>query len=722
MKPLTGSILPQIALNQNPVNTFTNNSSNFNSLVTTSKSTTYLEPHLAAKTLKNLTRGFFTNPRPMAIKAAAGSGKTSSIIQCLNSGFAKGKEVHFYVPTLELGYEVSQKIYDSVVIEGRNEKNCQRHEIAAELGTKGLPVYNSICSSKVKDENGNVTTVNCPFYAECAYIKQFSQSKVKIMTHAFLAQNHGALETKADLAIFDEKFFDLVIGSMALMPIKDLFELDKLGKLKTQLIIALDALAQGQCTNLLSEFSIEAREALGGDIRKLLNSLDNKFDNTKLNPAMSDKMIAFQVKNIRSHTKEISILKALLFELEQFELNPNQPNRLIKTATSAEGIKLFSINFLKTDNRLNYFKRHKTPVLCIDASADSMILNTFFDDLEFHTIDVKRNAHVTQVTGSQYSKSRFFYNDEDGKNLENLVTNLTKATGNKKALVATYKDLETKLKGQLPENMATVHFNALRGIDKYKDFDTVFVVGRNQPPMADMENIAAALFSRSDNPIQYNQEPVKIDGNYYSQDERVNAVMRQFRECEALQAIDRLRLVHNIDKKEVVLVGNLPLDIEVNRTVKQFKDLNQSFEKKLSGITAECEGLLISSAVFIHERFGYLFKNFDQIKNQISRCKSAYRTFYMENYTMKFFRYVGYSGGHAITFYDTQGRSDAELIAALERVTGRKVELVSDPNELTKVEITEIMEDSLFIDPRIFNNPTFSVKVHVTQPEYFVRE
>jgi len=102
-------------------------------------------------------------------------------------------------------------------------------------------------------------------------------------------------------------------------------------------------------------------------------------------------------------------------------------------------------------------------------------------------------------------------------------------------------------------------------------------VGRNQPPMSSMENIAAALFSQSAEPIRYDLEPVKISGNYYSQDERVNAVMSQFRECEVLQAIDRLRLVHNLEEKEVVIVTNLPLpNIEIHQTVKQFKDLNSA--------------------------------------------------------------------------------------------------------------------------------------------------
>jgi len=88
---------------------------------------------------------------------------------------------------------------------------------------------------------------------------------------------------------------------------------------------------------------------------------------------------------------------------------------------------------------------------------------------------------------------------------------------------------------------------------------------------------------------------------------------------------------------------------------------------------------------------------------------------------MRMMRYKGRAGGHSIPIYDTQFRADAELIAVLEKITGRKVELVDARNIVSKKELMAILEDSLFIDPRIFEDDTFSVKVHVTEPEFFVR-
>ncbi len=48
---------------------------------------------------------------------------------------------------------------------------------------------------------------------------------------------------------------------------------------------------------------------------------------------------------------------------------------------------------------------------------------------------------------------------------------------------------------------------------------------------------------------------------------RVQAVLEQRREAESLQAIDRLRLIHNTDKKYVWILCSIPLDLPVDSLV-----------------------------------------------------------------------------------------------------------------------------------------------------------
>lgn len=47
-------------------------------------------------------------------------------------------------------------------------------------------------------------------------------------------------------------------------------------------------------------------------------------------------------------------------------------------------------------------------------------------------------------------------------------------------------------------------------------------------------------------------------------DPRVQAVLEQIREAESLQAIDRLRLIFNDERKHVWILCNIPLDLPVD--------------------------------------------------------------------------------------------------------------------------------------------------------------
>jgi hypothetical protein len=63
-------------------------------------------------------------------------------------------------------------------------------------------------------------------------------------------------------------------------------------------------------------------------------------------------------------------------------------------------------------------------------------------------------------------------------------------------------------------------------------------------------------------------------------------VVEQIREAEMIQAIDRLRLVHNEKRKTVYILCNIPLDFPVDELV----TWNQlTGDRLLSDALAECE-------------------------------------------------------------------------------------------------------------------------------------
>jgi len=69
-------------------------------------------------------------------------------------------------------------------------------------------------------------------------------------------------------------------------------------------------------------------------------------------------------------------------------------------------------------------------------------------------------------------------------------------------------------------------------------------------------------------------------------DPRVQAVVEQGREAEMMQAIDRLRLIHNEKRKTVYILCSIPLDLAVDELV-TWKQLTG--DRRLSDALADCD-------------------------------------------------------------------------------------------------------------------------------------
>ena len=149
-------------------------------------------------------------------------------------------------------------------------------------------------------------------------------------------------------------------------------------------------------------------------------------------------------------------------------------------------------------------------------------------------------------------------------------------------LIGTYKAvadlLRQALAARLSDGVEVAHFGAIRGLDRWKDFDSVIVAGREQMPPREAEAIARCLFG--DDP-----EPLLLTGEYVPQmrghrlkdgtrsavevqvhpDPRVQAIVEQTREREIEQMVGRLRLVHRARPARVFLLTNLPTALAVDR-------------------------------------------------------------------------------------------------------------------------------------------------------------
>lgn len=516
------------------------------------------------------------------IRAAAGLGKTSMLASLLKDSLY-GK-VEIYVPTHDLGSHVYQLLgsMHRVAIQGRSQpwndkqRMCARHEEAQILVSKGYPVYPVLCSRR--DDKGR--TESCEHYSACPYIAQFEgPEQVYVYTHASLPLERGPLEEGVPgLAVIDESFFRSCINQLFLS-IPDLLSVPA-SKPHTQALCAAIVQALREGKPLLTE--IRSR---GLEPSVPLAIAENKLQLPLVSPYWPAQKQARVLNQLAPRPRLLELFETLRAEL---------------TTGRADS------HALVLDDRNNAVVVHRrlpitrftsaqrsSDVLILDADADPLLVAPWFPDAQFDRIPARRNAHVVQCVSTRCSTTALVpeRNTDPGsrENAQQKLADLQalidrKAADGRRVLVVGPQAITGNPAQKIPPliqapmgaNLA--HFGAIRGVDRWKSFVTAIIVGRNQPPLEAVEGLARAIWFDDPKPLVFASE-WKVERRGYRvrgatlptgvevlvhPDQRVQAVLEQVREMESTQAIDRLRLVHAPRQKEVILLSNIPLDIDVD--------------------------------------------------------------------------------------------------------------------------------------------------------------
>lgn len=604
----------------------------------------YVDAQTASKQIQNLTDVFFqletvgtTSGKIVAIKASASIGKTTAVIQSI-AKYSKDKVVYIYVPTHELAEELVHKIRDldasiKVIHRFGRDKTCQRNDLADAVQEKGLPVFQTLC-----DNNG----VKCPFYETCQYINQFDDKyNIIILPHSNLGQEHSKLEQKPDLVVIDETFYNQLIKQGKGLEFKHLDSYDVLGKdkktIKEAMIFAntgiglFSALKTGFGCNSSSGlikrltylkavigFQMSRSRDGGKFLTNLINEVNSDIE-------QNDCDAITNIANIKTYKREYALISTLLTELEQF------PDRSKSNSVLIENGHYF-LNSKSTNNRvINYIERG-TPILMIDADFDLELMEQLLVvNIEHHEIQVKRNVNVKQCFNSTFAKNKFFRKSKDnpdlrevGKAVQNIMALAKEA---EKTLVVSYMKLIPFLRSNIKnKNISFEHFGNLRGKDCYKDFDTVIMIGRQEPNVSAIENMAAAIWSNDVEPINRTKSFEFKDGQKYHVDHRVNILLKLICQAEGLQAIDRLRTIHSPVKKTVYILSNQFFDLAVDEYFNS-NDLVPTPSKNdvlFDKIYSETGGILPLSSAFFLSRYPDDFKSIGQVRMAVSRFIQSY--------------------------------------------------------------------------------------------------
>ncbi|MEW9920094.1 hypothetical protein AB2B41_10795 [Marimonas sp. MJW-29] len=455
---------------------------------------------------------------------------------------------------------------------------CDRADYVRGLEQSGVSVYRNACL-------GTETGERCIHFDGCSYLKQFQSipvdfdttgNIVRLYTHASLGlpRNEFEEERQPDLVIIDEGFLSNLVGGFPQVSAEDVRTHLKHDQYRRLGSVIVDALGDQEGPGLLAE--LKEAGVTKGELKEIdLSALapDVSFD--------AKRETETPVASAKTYYALRSLLRVLA---QEFDLpGRNSPARL-----------WYDDNTITICERKELRVNDKTPVLLLDATADPVLLDKLLPFTEVKRIDVHQNAIVTQVYDRTGSNT--WWNESPDRVVGLVKVLKAWVAGGEKPLVISHKRLADALRERNLEGVKVGHFGGIRGSNEYEDCTVVFITGRNSPPPAQVEQQARAIFWDDEPPLGFEDTeehlPLSLEGYWLSdrsghdqsgvmvnsfRDERIAAVHRQIREAETVQAVARLRLVWSAHPKYVFLLGNLPVELPVDR----LRTSNDMFPDKL---------------------------------------------------------------------------------------------------------------------------------------------
>ena len=580
-----------------------------------------------------------------AVRIAAGIGKTTECARLLNNFHGS---VEIYAPNHELAKDWEELLFRYAptkrvqIIHGRGQKTndgdfyCQKHKLAEDLAKAGCSVFTNICE---QNRGQGQPLVRCEYYETCAYIRQFEYAEIRIYVHAHLGRERSRLEQfKPMLVIIDESFWKDCIQPLT-------FSIDFLRHPD------LPDASKNLCLQIAEAFVarphtipdiLRAAEA-AGTLLSAIRAL--RKAGTIMSPDMDTRLIRKRLKVVVPFRKIGTMLQQL--HVESFYDRPIQSVTFDIDARKVTVHHRMSITRFSSRG-LRRLLGPTARILLLDASADHLIVEQFFDIDAFEDISVERNAHVTQCYSTACSTTRLVpsrhTDDQSRADAERdlaavqevidraaekfqhvLVVGPAAVTGNENTGAPALL--------RAPKNVDFAHFGAIRGIDEYKHHDAVIIIGRNQPPVEAIEDYGRALFYDHPEPLQFCSNLTSEVRGYSHRagkwgvnvsvhpDYRLQAVMEQTRERENEQALDRLRLVHHQGApKEVLLLSNLPLDIDVDE-LRSTREIVQGGNRIEQAFARQDDGVLPLRPEWLAANCPDLWPTAEAAKKDIARKK-----------------------------------------------------------------------------------------------------
>lgn len=555
---------------------------------------------------------------------------------------------------LGLGFHVTRG--RSATNPATGETMCARAKEAEALGILGLPVKPNLC----KRDNDDGTVSLCPFYAVCAgveaprdgepkpaYLGQWNSLQggpvLRFEAQAYLNGRGDGSGRAIGLRIVDEKSWTTTLRNADVTPAS--WQLAELANLKGLPRHIAQKVREGREAQAADRLAVARRvlEALRAGASPVLADVsaddlerfakdDAATMPTQLNTLPGDTSQSRQseleaLASLEREGRKRAAIWRVLAEAKRAGIEMPERLQWLQDYRGAKGDK-----DPREVLRVHWMAElpGDVPMILLDADADPVIVNRLHPGARLVDIAVKPCADVVQVSDRVFSKAALIGPENRGNRdawadviqAEVLRDNADPRgargvlAGASKAVVramfedagliapnAPQKVADAVMRGEQLHGARWLWFGpGSLGLNSYKSFGAVVVIGREEMPVDALEDMGRAMFGDGGEPLQMVQPdetgralmPVQkvpylmADGSGAAAmvrvhpDLRIAALQFQGREDATRQLLERLRLVRPSDDrpKRVILGSKVPLpDLPVSRLVK-FDDLRPSrFER-----------------------------------------------------------------------------------------------------------------------------------------------
>jgi putative DNA primase/helicase len=508
-------------------------------------------------------------PDHSAIRITTGVGKSDATRTAAANYVREAKKrgiphrVAIYVPTHKLGEEARQRFPEDIstaLLQSRRatdiatgEPLCLNLPAVEAAEAIGEDVEKAACR---KGRRG-ADPILCPFYETCGYQRQkeaAKQADIVFAAHQYLFAPPPVLTKNVGVVVIDEAFWQSGLSTSSKLAVdgldaelqefpvrdhdgkKNSDDTHHLANLIQRLKSAVKSLPAGEYLTkaaLLAAGLLPCEKYENGGSGATAARLEwrRKVD-VGLLPGAGEETCKRQAKQF-GFLGQLPKRAAMWQAVEELLSSPDDATGRLRTEieTTADG----SVLYLRLNGRRDIHERiAKLPVIALDATLNLDIVKHFFPRIKLALdLDVQApHERVTQVVGLPVSKSslsprkpgtrRPEEEQRVANKRERLLTVVRSLAAGRRCVVITNKNLTSFFDGAGP-NIEVAHFNAIEGIDRWRNVDVLITIGRPLPSADAVEELAAALTGK---PVTLPKHPPSRKGRQPQQMIEVNKPVR----------------------------------------------------------------------------------------------------------------------------------------------------------------------------------------------------